>query len=172
MTDSNTNEASQNITFNHIHKRLMVLYNLNDMRNVWKKVRSDWKKDKKTILPKRFKKYPQTWIDLNVWVEEKINNFILNGGIDIQYLNKADLKLQGWDEKIIKILYPNPDKVVYLGRGRYAYYYNGAKVSEFVDSDEFIEYIALKLDRKRKREENKNKKSNPMGYKFGSEFIR
>jgi hypothetical protein len=145
------NTTTPNITFNHIHKRLMVIYPLSDMRRVWKKVRSIWKKETKTELPKRFKLYPQTWQDLNIWVEQKIQNFVLGGGLDIQYINKADLKTQSWDEKIIKTLYPEPDLKVYLGRGRYAYYYDQSKVDELQDGDIFIEYISAKLDKQRKR---------------------
>jgi hypothetical protein len=59
---------------------------------------------------------------------------------------------RGWDNKLLELLYPNPDKVMYLGRGRYAYYYNGTKTGELEDTEEFIEYISAKLERKRKRE--------------------
>ena len=148
----------------------MVLYNLSDMRRVWKKVRSEWLMQTGIELPKRFKKYPEVWKDLNVWVEHKIAVFVANGGVDTEYLNKADLKSRGWDETLIAKLYPNPDKVMYLGRGRHAYYYNGAKVSELEDSEAFIEYIAEKLERKERRGA-KRKRSQDRGSRFGSEFM-
>lgn len=156
------------MNFNRIHKRFMVLYDSADMRYVWKKVRSDWKKEFKTKLPKRFKKYPEIWQELNEWIEERILEKVENGGEDIDYLNKADLLERGWDNKILEKLYPTPDKVVYLGRGRYAYYYNASNLYELEDSEEFIEYIALKLERKRKREQAKKNKNNG----FGEEFVR
>jgi hypothetical protein len=149
----------------------MVIYDSADMRYVWKKVRSEWKKYKGEKLPKRFGKYPEIWVELNHWIEDKINEFVANGGEDINYLNKADLKTRGWDDKILLRLYPNPDKKVYLGRGRHAYYYNGGSINELEDSEEFIEYISIKLERKRKRELSKlakNKKNDG----FGSEFVR
>jgi hypothetical protein len=160
------------VTFNKIHKRFMVLYHLSDMRRVWKKVRSEFKKEFKTELPKRFKKYPEVWEQLNEWVEKRVAEFVAQGGEDVAYLNKADLKEHGWDETIIKALYPKPDKVIYLGRGRYAYFYNGSKVNELEDSEEFIEHVSRKLERKRKREEAKSRKDNPNSHRFGTEFIR
>lgn len=171
MTDFDIEEIKANFTFNRIHKRFMVLFDSSDMRYVWKKVRSLWKKEKKIKLPKRFKKYPEIWQELNIWVEEKVTEYVENGGEDINYLNKADLKERGWDEKILKLLYPKPDKAVYLGRGRYAYYYNANKLSDLEDSEEFIEHTYLKLERKRKREAKKAQKDN-MFSGFGGEFVR
>jgi hypothetical protein len=159
------------VTFNHIHKRFMVIYNLSDMRRVWKKVRSEWKKETKTELPKRFKKYPEIWIELNEWIESKIAKFVLEGGEDIVFYNKADLKERGWDEKLIKLLYPNPDKIIYLGRGRHAYYYNGSKLNELEDSEAFIEYIAEKLERQERRKSNKRRNLAPGSVKFRSEWL-
>jgi len=171
MTIPEDSEITPSFNFNHIHKRFMVIYNLSDMRRVWKKVASDWKKDKGFKLPKRFKKYPEIWAELNIWLEDKIAKFVEEGGQDIVFYNKADLKTRGWDEKLLKILYPTPDKVVYLGRGRHAYYYNGRRLGELEDSEDFIEYIAMKLERKRKRELSKSAKdSKNIG--FGTEFIR
>jgi hypothetical protein len=158
--------------FNHIHKRFMVIYNLSDMRRVWKKVRSEWKKETKTELPKRFKKYPEIWQDLNIWIERKIDKFVADGGQDVMYYNKSDLKERGWDAKILLRLYPEPDKVVYLGRGRYAYYYDGTRLGELEDGDEFLTHISAKLERQRKREESKNKKAGLVNTGFGSEFVR
>jgi hypothetical protein len=160
------------ITFNHIHKRFMVVYHLADMRRVWTKVRSDFKKDHGEILPKRFGKYPQLWTKLNEWIETKIQCFVLEGGEDVTFYNKSDLKVRGWDDKLINKLYPTPDKIIYLGRGRYAYYYNGTKLYELEDGDEFLEYISAKLERQRKRESAKVKKLNgALGTGFGSEFV-
>jgi hypothetical protein len=167
-----TEVQTTSVTFNAIHKKFMVLYHLSDMRRVWKKVRSEFKKEFRVELPKRFKKYPKLWIMLNNWIDERLEKFESSGGKNIQYLNKADLKHHGWDEKIILLLYPKPDKVIYLGRGRYAYYYNGTLVNELEDGDEFIEYIANKLERKRKREEARARKDNPNSHRFGTEFIR
>lgn len=160
------------ISFNQIHKRLMVLYNLNDMRQVWKKVRSEFKKEFKTVLPKRFKKYPQLWEQLNTWIETRIQTKVEEGGEDIKYYNKSDLKERGWSEKLIKLLYPKPDKVIYLGRGRYAYYYNGSRLGELEDSDEFIEEVARVLARKRRLQANKETKLKNSKGRFGTEFIR
>ena len=164
-------DYSTDFTFNRIHKRFMVLYESVDMRLVWKKVRSEWKKYKGEKLPKRFKKYPEIWQELNEWVESKIAKFVAEGGEDINYLNKADLKLRGWDDKILLILYPKPDRNVYLGRGRHAYYYDGGRINELEDSEDFIEYITAKLERKRKRELSKLAKSKKNDG-FGSEFVR
>jgi long-subunit acyl-CoA synthetase (AMP-forming) len=164
--------ATEFISFNHIHKRLMVLYNISDMRLVWKKVRSEFKKEFKVTLPKRFKKYPKLWEQLNIWIESRINQKVLGGGEDIKYFNKSDLKERGWSEKLIKLLYPNPDKVIYLGRGRYAYYYNGSRLGELEDSDEFIEEVARVLARKRRLQANKESKLKNGKGKFGTEFIR
>ncbi len=160
---------TQDFTFNRIHKRFMVIYESDDMRKVWKKVRSEWKKYKGEKLPKRFKKYPEIWVELNQWIEEKISQFVLAGGEDVNYLNKANLKERGWDDKLLLLLYPKPDKMLYLGRGRHAYYYSGRRVGELEDSEEFINHIELKLERKRKREMAKLGKTNNG---FGSEFIR
>jgi hypothetical protein len=170
MSDFVDNEYGKNFTFNRIHKRFMVLYESDDMRKVWKKVRSEWKKYKGEKLPKRFKKYPEIWVELNEWIEDKITQFVTDGGEDVHYLNKADLKLRGWDDKILLLLYPKPDKKLYLGRGRYAYYYNGTNVGELEDNEEFIEHITTKLERKRKRELAKLAKSSK-NKGFGSEFI-
>lgn len=158
------------IKLNHIHKRFMVVYHLSDMRRVWKKVRSDWMADTGEKLPKRFKKYPEIWARLNTWIEEKIAKYVAEGGEDIAYLNKADIKTRGWDEKIIQLLYPTPDKEVYLGRGRHAYYYNQSRVNELEDSEDFIEYIAAKLERQARRGSRKPR-DNPRGSKFGSEYM-
>jgi len=171
MADLENDFDESNFTFNRIHKRFMVLYDSADMRYVWKKVRSDFKKATKEKLPKRFKKYPEIWVELNIWVEGRIAEFVKKGGADINYLNKADLKERGWDEKLLKLLYPKPEKVVYLGRGRYAYYYNGQKLGELEDTEEFIEHTYLKLERKRKREAAKANKDN-MFAGFGGEFVR
>ena len=148
-------DFTENFTFNRIHKRFMVIYDSDDMRKVWKKVRSQWKKETGEKLPKRFRKYPEIWVQLNLWIEEKIAKFVAKGGEDISFLNKADLKERGWDEKILKLIYPNPDKKVYLGRGRNAYYYNAGRLGELEDSEEFIEYISQKIERGRKREASK-----------------
>ncbi len=167
--------SAQTIKFNHIHKRFMVLYDLTDMRQVWKAVARDWKVVYKTKLPKRFKAHPEIWQELNSWIEGRILGFVLSGGEDVMYYNKADLQARGWDDKILKILYPNPDKKVYLGRGRYAYYYHGTRLGELEDSEEFIEYIANKLERKRKRESArlaKLDKPNVRSTGFGSEWVR
>ncbi len=164
----NEKDYTEDYTFNRIHKRFMVLYDSADMRYVWKKVRSDWKKEFKSKLPKRFRKYPETWQELNEWIEERISEKVKAGGEDIQYLNKSDLIERGWDNKLLERLYPKPDKVVYLGRGRYAYYYNSSNLYELEDSEDFIEYISAKLERKRKREASKKNKNNG----FGNEFIR
>lgn len=164
-------ETTTDFTFNRIHKRFMVIYDLADMRKVWKKVASEWKKYKGEKLPKRFSKYPEIWIELNHWIEEKIEQFVKEGGVDINFYNKADLKARGWDEKLLKNLYSKPDKVVYLGRGRHAYYYNGTRVGELEDSEEFIEYIAQKLEKKRRRELSKLAKDKK-NLGFGSEFVR
>jgi hypothetical protein len=96
-----SNIIATKITFNHIHKRFMVIYNLNDMRRVWIKVRSDFKKEHGEILPKRFGKNPELWIKLSNWIEIKIANFVLDGGTDVTFYNKTDLKLRGWDDKLI-----------------------------------------------------------------------
>jgi hypothetical protein len=157
--------------FNHIHKRFMVLYELSDMRQVWKKVRSEFKKENKIELPKRFQKYPELWEMLNDWMEQKITNFVKSGGEDVAFYNKSDLKLRGWDDKIILRLYPKPDKVMYLGRGRYAYYYSGTRLGELEDGDEFLEHITAKLERQRKRAISKSNKSKLISEKFGSEFV-
>jgi hypothetical protein len=170
MSDFVEHEYGSDFTFNRIHKRFMVLYDADDMRKVWKKVRSEWKKYKGEKLPKRFKKYPEIWIELNHWIEDKISKFVADGGEDVHYLNKSDLKLKGWDDKILLLLYPKPDKNLYLGRGRHAYYYNGTHVGELEDCEEFIEHITLKLERKRKRELAKLSKSKK-NTGFGSEFI-
>lgn len=161
-------DYTSDTTFNRIHKRFMVLYDSGDMRYVWKKVRSDFKKEFKIKLPKRFKKYPELWQELNEWIEQRIQKKVLDGGDDIQYLNKADLIERGWDKKLLDTLYPDPDRKVYLGRGRWAYYYNGTRVGEIEDTEGFIEYIAAKMDRKRKREAAKARKHQST---FGSEFI-
>jgi hypothetical protein len=173
QTPSETENNPKPVTFNHIHKRFMVLYNLSDMRRVWAKVRSDFKKHFKTELPKRFGKYPELWSQLNLWIETRISSFVLEGGTDITYYNKADLVERGWDNKIIMRLYPTPDKVIYLGRGRHAYYYNGERLYELEDGDEFLEYISTKLERQRKRESSRVAKlSGKLGVGFGGEFVR
>jgi hypothetical protein len=173
QTTSETETNSKPVIFNHIHKRFMVLYNLSDMRRVWAKVRSDFKKQFKLELPKRFGKYPELWLQLNLWIEGRISNVVLEGGTDITYYNKADLVERGWDNKIIMKLYPNPDKVIYLGRGRHAYYYNGERLYELEDGDEFLEYISAKLERQRKRESSRVAKlSGKLGVGFGGEFVR
>lgn len=161
-------DYTEDFTFNRIHKRFMVLYDSGDMRYVWKKVRSDFKKAFKVKLPKRFRKYPELWVELNEWIEERILEKVREGGEDIQYLNKADLIARGWDKKLLDNLYPSPDRKVYLGRGRWAYYYNGTVVGQIEDSEEFIEYIAAKLERKRKRELAKKRKNTTS---FGTEFV-
>jgi hypothetical protein len=161
-------DYTQNFTFNRIHKRFMVLYDSADMRYVWKQVRSQYKKEFKTKLPKRFKKYPEDWQRLNHWIEERISQKVKNGGEDVPFLNKADLLARGWDKKLLELLYPKPEREVYLGRGRWAYYYDGNKAAMLEDTEEFIEYTASKLERKRKRESAKNKKKNPG---FGNEFV-
>ena len=160
------------IKLNHIHKRLMVIYHLSDMRQVWKKVRSDWKKEFKEILPKRFGKYPETWNLLNEWVEVRIKKHVSEGGQDIIFHNKADLKDRGWDDKLIFKLYPKPDKIVYLGRGRHAYFYNGQNIDILEDSEEFIEYISAKMARKQKLIMKKKLRDDPRIAGFGAEFIR
>jgi hypothetical protein len=146
----------------------MVLYDSGDMRYVWKKVRSDFKKEFKVKLPKRFRKYPELWQELNEWIEQRIEQKVKDGAEDIPYLNKADLLERGWDTKILNMLYPEPDRKVYLGRGRWAYYYNGLRVGELEDTEDFIAYIAAKLERKRKRELAKANKTHS---KFGTEFV-
>jgi hypothetical protein len=166
----NAIDYTSSYKFNRIHKRFMVLYNSNDMRYIWKKVRSEWKKKTKQKLPKRFGKELETWQVLNEWVEERIAQLVEEGGEDIAYLNKADLIERGWDNKIIERLYTEPDRKVYLGRGRYAYYYNGAQVGELEDSDEYIEHISAKLERQRSRQAAKDRKNRQDG--FGTEFIR
>lgn len=148
----------------------MNLYDSSDMRYVWKKVRSDYKKEFKEKLPKRFGKHLEHWNRLNNWIELRIERSVQEGGKDIPYLNKSDLIERGWDNKILERIYPKPDKEVYLGRGRYAYYYNGNTVAELEDSEEFIEYVAAKLERKRSREARKRAREGKDG--FGSEFIR
>lgn len=165
-------DYTNNFNFNRIHKRFMVLYDSNDMRKVWKKVRSSYKKHTKQELPKRFKKHPEIWQNLNEWIESCIQEQVEDGSIeDIAYLNKADLIARGWDAKLLNLLYPKPDKQVYLGRGRYAYYYHGGKIAELEDSEEFIEYIANKLERKRIRDA-KSLAKNKSQSGFGSEFVR
>jgi hypothetical protein len=159
------------ITFNAIHKRFVVLYKSTDMRRIWKKVRTEFEQETGIELPKRFKKYPELFTQLADWIEKNIAEFVAKGGEDIAFYNKADLLERGWDNKLLIKLYPAPDKVLYLGRGRYAYYYNGTKIGELEDSEEFIEYIAEKLERKRKREASKIAKEKRLAG-FGSEFIR
>lgn len=171
-TSKPESKAISPYNFNNIHKRFMVLYDISDMRLVWRKVRSHFKKENKIELPKRFVKYPKLWEMLNDWIEKKIKYFVDSGGKDIAYFNKSDLKDRGWDDKIILKLYPKPDKIVYLGRGRYAYYYNGTAIGELEDGDEFLEYITVKLERKRKRELYKINKERLISQKFGTEFIK
>jgi hypothetical protein len=171
MADLADKDYTQDFTFNRIHKRFMVLYNSTDMRYVWKKVRSDFKKEFKVKLPKRFKKYPELWNTLNNWIELRIADLVDSGGEDIEYLNKADLMLRGWDDKLLELIYPEPDKRVYLGRGRYAYYYDGRRVGELEDTEDFIEYIAAKLEKKRKRDAAKRARE-ARKHAFGTEFIR
>lgn len=167
-----TSTSPSKIKFNHIHKRFVLLYDGDDMRQIWKRVRREWKKEKKSKLPKRFGKYPEIWEELNIWIEEKIAKLVGSGQEDVTFYNKQDLKDRGWDDKIISILYPRPDRVIYLGRGRYAYYYNGNNVSELEDSEKFIEYISAKLERKEHRKQKKLARDNPLNAGFGSEFIR
>jgi hypothetical protein len=170
MADLADEDYTYDFTFNRIHKRFMVLYDSTDMRYVWKKVRSDFKKEFKVKLPKRFRKYPELWNELNNWIEKRILDQVEAGGDDTEYLNKADLIERGWDNKLLELIYPEPDKRVYLGRGRYAYYYDGKRVGELEDTEEFIEYIAAKLERKRKREAAKRARE-ARNQGFGTEFI-
>ncbi len=161
------------ITFNRIHKRFILLYpKNNDMRIIWKKVRIQFTQETGIELPKRFKKYPELWEQLVDWVEGKVSLFVASGGQDKEYYNKADLKERGWDEKVLALLYPKPDRNVNLGRGRRAYYYDGNRISELEDSENFIEYISVKIERKRKRQALSSLKDNPRTAGFGSEFIR
>lgn len=152
MNTASTN-TSDSIDFsrNQIHKRLVVLYASNDMRYIWKKLSSDWKKQFKTKLPKRFKKHPEIWTKLNEWMDQRIREYVLQGGQDTTYYNKSDILQKGWNAKILTKLYPEPDKKVYLGRGRYAYYYNAQTIHELEDTEEFIEYINAKINRIRKK---------------------
>lgn len=148
--------------YNQIHKKLALLYgnDFQDMREIWKQVRRDYRRECGARLPKSLKKNLDEFALLEEWVDTKI---VEAGQEDIYYLNKQDLKERGWNEKIIERLYPNPTYRIYLGRGRWAYYYNGTRASELEDSEEFIEYI----DRKAKRKSGQKKKAG----QFGNEFI-
>jgi hypothetical protein len=152
--------------YNQIHKKLVILYgsNFTDMREVWKQVRRDYRKETKVILPKGLKKHPEVYAVFETWVETKISEA---GKSDVYYINKSDLKLRGWNDKIIEQLYPRPNYSMYLGRGRYAYYYDGLATGELEDSEEFIEYIAKKIARSRKRSNHSAKNTT----QFGTEFI-
>jgi hypothetical protein len=163
-------EKNINISYNQIHKRFVLLYKSTDMRRIWKKVRMEFTHEKGIELPKRFKKQPELFAQLTEWIEEKITILVENGGRDLAFLNKADLIQRGWDNKLLQLLYPNPDKILYLGRGRYAYYYDGDKINDLEDGDDFIEYIAGKIERKRKRENAKLAKEKKL-QGFGSEFV-
>ncbi len=148
--------------FNQIHKKLVILYGdeLQDMREIWKQVRRDYRQDCHTRLPKSLKKNPEEFALLEEWVNTKITE----AGQDyIYYLNKQDLKDRGWNDKLVEQLYPKPQYQIYLGRGCWAYYYNGTTVSELEDSEEFIQHI----DKKAKRIAKARKKDG-----FGTEFIR
>jgi hypothetical protein len=149
--------------YNQIHKKLIVIYGgvFTDMRELWKQVRRDFRKETHIILPKSLKKNPDEFALLMEWVETKIEN---EGKNDQYFLNKSDLVDRGWNTRIIEKLYPKPLYVLYLGRGRYVYYYDGNRASELEDSEDFIEYIEKKIERQRRR--------NQLNTGFGSEFIR
>lgn len=166
------NEAEKIINLNQMHKRFVAFFTGDDMRIIWKKVRKMYKKDRKEELPKRFTKKWEAWENLQKWYENLVLEREKTGWVEKKYYNKQDLKNQGWDEKIIKILYPKPDRIMYLGRGRHAYYYDADLIHQMQDSEEFIEYIALKEERKMRKNARKKNQNNPKNNGFGTEFIR
>ncbi|NJS40994.1 hypothetical protein HC766_01215 [Candidatus Gracilibacteria bacterium] len=147
---------------NEIHKKLVVLYgsDFDRMKKIWKQVRSDYKEDVGSRLPLSLRKNPEKYEMFVSWVDNKIKEADRE---DLYYLNKADLMDRSWSEKIIQKLYPKPDYKMYLGRGRYAYYYNGTKIGELEDTEEFIDYITKKLHKKKSKPKKKDG--------FGEEFI-
>ena len=150
--------------YNAIHKKLVVLYGseFKDMRELWKHVRRQYRKDGHKALPKSLRKHPEEFQKFESWVDTQITSAHKQ---EQYFINKSDLKTRGWNERIIEQLYPKPDYKLYLGRGRWAYYYDGWAVGEREDSDEFIEYVAKKVARQQRLSA---KKTNG----FGSEFIR
>lgn len=155
----------QNISpYTSLHKRLVVLYPFSDMSEVWSQAKADWKKEKKEDLPRPLKKNPAMLQHFSDWIEQRI---ILSDCADKIYLNKQDLTARGWNNTLITQLYPNPDIISFLGRGRYAYYYDQHKVNELEDTEPFINHIEAKIERERKKSHKKAKKGT-----FGSEFIR
>ena len=150
--------------YNLIHKKLMLLYGdqFTDMRELWKQVRREYRKETKVVLPRSLRKDMEKYLAFEAWVDARIE---ASAQRDLYYLNKSDLKVRGWSDALLEKLYPQPDHKMYLGRGRYAYYYEGTRAGELEDSEEFIEHIARKLERQRKRQA-KQKDG------FGSEFIR
>ena len=149
--------------YNLIHKKLMLLYgrDFTDMRELWKQVRRDYRAATKVVLPRSLRKDMEKYLAFEAWIDERIE---ASPQRDLYYLNKSDLKVRGWSDVLLAKLYPKPDYKMYLGRGRYAYYYEGNRAGELEDSEEFIEHIARKLERQRRRSA-KSKDG------FGSEFI-
>ncbi len=149
-------------SLNAIHKRLVVLYGdqFSKMKHIWSHVRREYYKENGARLPLSLRKNPGKFILLFEWVETKIAE---EGKEEIYFLNKQDMVERGWNDKLIMKLYPKPDYKMYLGRGRFAYYYNGTTVSELEDKEEFIEFITKKLSKKKTKPRKKDG--------FGSEFI-
>lgn len=150
--------------YNRIHKRLVILYgeDFTDMRELWKQVRRDYRAATKVILPKSLRKDLPKYEAFAAWVETRIE---ASPRRDLYYLNKTDLKARGWSEALLEKLYPRPDYKLYLGRGRFAYYYEGNRTGELEDSEEFIEFVAARLARKRRQKPT-------VKDGFGTEFVR
>lgn len=131
--------------YNMIHKKLVVLYNFKHFSTIWKNARSDFEQKNSLLLDKNIYK---NLMQKNLFIEWVVSEIELKNLSSTIYFNKQDLKPRGWTPKIIEHFNLKPEKIISLGRGRFAYYYNLDTLMLHEETEEF--YLLVSKKRKKK----------------------
>lgn len=134
--------------YTEINKRLVILYQCTEIDTCWQTAKAEFANEFGRDLEYPLRKYPTALEFFQTWLDSKLN---VAGKEPETYFIKSQLLERGWSNVILDVLYPNPDKIVDLGRGRVVYYYLQEKINQLEDGPEFIEYIGTKLAKRRSR---------------------
>jgi len=134
--------------FKILRQKVCTAYQTQDYESAWKQLKIDYQLEFGDTVPFPLEQNLEEYQIIINWLSQFIET---NGLFELKLITRKQVLDLGWDEKILDILYSEPDFIKKKKGGFGVYYlYSESKIISFMDSDEFQEYIAAKKAKKAK----------------------